>query len=293
MKTINPEFFITDKNWDKVINYARSAYDKLKAEIGGMAVMVEDELGDWHLHDPEIMKQEVSSGNCHLMKEHLADYYTRAAMKWKDSNFRFCWWHSHHTMDAFWSGTDKTAIEEYSDGDFSFALVVNLNGDYKFRVSMWKPLHKEEDVELIKVHTKKIPKKIEEEVLNMCEAETTSISKWKRPANQVSMFGTSEIQRVKSSMSAYNEVNSWNDSFTPRTNNAYDDAVDMIDKLNGKLISGEITYLDYVKSIAEFNQYSEVKLLITKEVELANKIHDPAVMFIDYETDTNIGDYFV
>ena len=39
MKITNPEFFITDKDWDKVLNYARAAYDHLKAEIGGMAVI--------------------------------------------------------------------------------------------------------------------------------------------------------------------------------------------------------------------------------------------------------------
>ena len=33
-------------------------------------------------------------------------------------------------MSAFWSGTDINAINEFSDGDLSFALVVNLKGEY-------------------------------------------------------------------------------------------------------------------------------------------------------------------
>ena len=99
-------------------------------------------------------------------------------------NFRFCWWHSHHTMSAFWSGTDKIAIDEFDEGDFSFALVVNLKGEYKFRVQMWEPIEAGEDIELgfINSPDTSVPKDIVEEVAVKCSEETytTYGTSWKQ-----------------------------------------------------------------------------------------------------------------
>ena len=51
-------FYITQKNWDKILGYAEEAYETEKSEIGGMSVMVEDKDGDWTLEQPVILKQE-------------------------------------------------------------------------------------------------------------------------------------------------------------------------------------------------------------------------------------------
>ena len=125
------EFYISKKDWDKIISYAGIAYDEFNAEIGGMAVVIQDKDNDWTIKDPVILDQVITAGNTHLNKESLAPYYTKMAKKYSKKNFRFCWWHSHHTMQAFWSGTDLATIDEFQDGDFSFALVVNLKGIIK------------------------------------------------------------------------------------------------------------------------------------------------------------------
>jgi len=142
--------YILKDSWDKIINYAKAAYHGEKAEIGGMSVVTQDKDGDWWIEDPQILNQEIAGTTCDLDKEDLAKYYTQMAVKYKDTNFRFCWWHSHHTMDAFWSGTDLSSIDEYGEGesDLSFALVVNLKEEYKCRISVWKPLQVHQDVEL-------------------------------------------------------------------------------------------------------------------------------------------------
>jgi len=144
------EIYIHKTCWDKIINYAKAAYHTEKAEIGGMAVVTQDKDGDWHIENPQIVKQEIAGTTCDLDKEELAMYYTKAAMKHKDDTFRFCWWHSHHTMEAFWSGTDLSSIDEYGEGDsdVSFALVVNLKQEYKCRISVWKPVVVHQDIEL-------------------------------------------------------------------------------------------------------------------------------------------------
>ena len=47
-------FYVTQKNWDKILGYAEEAYETEKSEIGGMSVMVEDGAGDWELQSPVI-----------------------------------------------------------------------------------------------------------------------------------------------------------------------------------------------------------------------------------------------
>jgi hypothetical protein len=172
------EFNISQENWDKIIDYARIAYDKYKSEIGGMAIVTKDPEGNWHVEDPVILKQEISRANTSIDKDELAKYYTKTALhmqeKWPELNYRFLWWHSHHTMEAFWSGTDHTAIEEFSDGDMSFALVVNLKQEYKFRISIWKPIEVAQDVTLniIGKEPAKLSNIMIKEVKDLCKEET-------------------------------------------------------------------------------------------------------------------------
>ena len=173
------EVLIHKESWDKIINYAKAAYVTEKAEIGGMAVVTQDKVGDWTIENPVILPQEIAGTTCDLDKEHLAKYYTEMAMKYSDQVFRFCWWHSHHTMDAFWSGTDLSSIDEYGEGDsdVSFALVVNLKEEYKCRISVWKPVEIHEDVDVVILDDKpeaEIPLEIVTEVKAKCRTRSLS-----------------------------------------------------------------------------------------------------------------------
>ena len=271
---MNIEFSIQEKAWNKVINYAASAYNQFKSEIGGMMVAIEDESGDWELKDPVIMKQRITPSNTHLDKEELAAYYTKAAMKYKKYNFRFCWWHSHHTMGAFWSGTDTDTIDEFSDGDFSFALVVNLKEEYKFRVSIWKPLEAHKDVELnILTKEKTVPKSIDKEVEALCEKEDYT-SYVKGNVQQGRLFPTSQVvQQDSVYVKLYNEI----------------------DKLHKKLALGEMTYASYTSRVEEINTLliaDDTGMLIKEvpEKELDNLIMvaTPAEFI---ENDDDMADY--
>ena len=191
------EVYIHKECWDKIINYAKAAYHTEKCEIGGMSVVIQDKDGDWKIQEPVILKQEIGGTTCDLDKEELAKYYTQMAVKYKDTNFRFCWWHSHHTMQAFWSGTDLSSIEEYGEGesDLSFALVVNLKEEYKCRVSVWKPVEIHQDVELNiigKDDTVEIPLDIVTEVKAKCETRTvtTTWNGYNKNTKQLSLGNT-------------------------------------------------------------------------------------------------------
>ena len=142
----NKKFWISQENFDKVIAYAESAYRQFKSEIGGQLVVLEDADGDYILEDPVILKQEISSGNCELDGEQLAIHYSKMIGK-HGNNVRHCWWHSHHTMGAFWSGTDDATILSHPANDWTLSLVVNLKKEYKLRIQFFSPFMHEENVE--------------------------------------------------------------------------------------------------------------------------------------------------
>jgi len=255
-------FYITQKNWDKILGYAEEAYRTEKSEIGGMSVMVEDKDGDWILEHPVILKQEISSGNTVLDKDALAEYYTKQALKMGKKNFRFCWWHSHHTMSAFWSGTDKTAIDEFDEGDFSFALVVNLKGEYKFRVSIWKPFAVHEDTELEVIGQKsRCTKKMREELSELCSKPTSTYGgTWKKNGHYNYTYGYKSTDQLAMRAeedprqerlpfrTTASETVAVGNKFTTFT-----DVVEEVDDINSELISGTISYRDYEKSMDILN----------------------------------------
>ena len=275
------EFYIEKKDWDKVISYAQAAWDEHRSEIGGMMVVVQDKDDDWQVQDPVILKQRISSGNTHLDKEELAKYYTKTAKKYKDNIFRFCWWHSHHTMSAFWSGTDTSTIDEFSDGDFSFALVVNLKEEYKFRVSVWRPMEVHEDVDLEILHADKTVKQsIINEVNKLCNKESYALERGivkssnnnilpPDPRHQTTLFE--------------NKVE----------DDEYIQLLTAVELLNDRLIKGEIGYVDYYNRLSDVNQQleatnSEYKVRIITQEDQQQLIYLNASDFIEMEEDPDV-----
>ena len=145
-------FYITEENWYKLQAWAKLAYDKDKNEISGLMTAIPQEDGRFELKDVEILKQENTGTNTDIEGQSVTDYKMKYAMKYKDKNMKYVWWHSHHTMGAFWSGTDENEIDAWENESFSLALVVNLKEEYKFRVSLWKanglPIKEHYDTEL-------------------------------------------------------------------------------------------------------------------------------------------------
>jgi len=310
-------FYITQKNWDKILGYAEEAYDTEKSEIGGMSVMVEDKDGDWTLEQPVILKQEITTGNTVLEKEALSRYYSKVGKKMGNKNFRFCWWHSHHTMSAFWSGTDITAIDEYSDGDFSFALVVNLKGEYKFRVSVWNPVEAHQDVELEIIDAKhRCTKKMKEEVKTLCSRPTSTYSgsySWRKEGDvwKGSYGYKSSDQLLKNAAedprqerlpfhstagqttSSGRKIPHINDFATPR---GFTDIVGEVDELNSDLIDGTIKYKVYAEAIGALNdelivEDSMYKVNLVREDQKDELLHILPAQLVVYDEMDMYGGY--
>jgi len=174
-KKEGPRFFIEKDTWKKVISYAESSYHQFKAEIGGQLVVIQDDEGDFILKEPVILKQEVTGGNCTMEAEALALHYSKMVNLYGDK-VRHCWWHSHHTMGAFWSGTDDATIMENRTNDFSLSLVVNLKEEYKLRVQFFYPIEHEENVTLHFLEDETIrDNNIDKEVKQLCSVPTYTV----------------------------------------------------------------------------------------------------------------------
>ena len=262
------KFYCGKKEWDKIISYARAAYDTMKTEIGGMALMVKDDENDWHLKEPVILKQNVTAGNTHLDKEALAEYYGRTAakmLKKKGITYKYLWWHSHHTMAAFWSGTDQDTIDEAEEmHDLSFSLVVNLKEEYKFRIALWKPIKVQQDVDLeIEAAQKSVSKTILTEVDALCTEEISSLSTY-RP-------GHSGFQRtIWSNYGKNKPVDA--DSLTKATAIDDDDivtkALEDVEKWIQKACDGTMKYEEFDKNLDKLSD----KVIETGEALIIKRI---------------------
>jgi hypothetical protein len=248
-------FSIKEKTFDKILNYAHYAKDKFKSEIGGMCVVLEDKDGDHELVDPVILKQTISGGNCVLDKDELAKYYTKADMKYNKQKYTFCWWHSHHTLGAFWSSTDTDTMEEASGSPISYSLVVSWDKEpygHIFRVSYWKPIvdHHDIKLEITDRKEKRIPKSIIKEVDDKCSTFVATKSNYiGSPLNRnYRGYGYTNYGIQNELFGDHLDLTEKED-----TTATYGIVLDEVDSLLNKLACGTINYHNYSYEIDKIN----------------------------------------
>jgi len=281
-------FYIQNNAWNKIIGYSEHAYETEKSEIGGMSVVVKDKDGDWEIKKPVILKQEISTGNTVLDKDALANYYTKTAKIMGDEEYRFCWWHSHHTMKAFWSSTDLKAIDEFNEGDFSFALVVNLKEEYKFRVSVWEPFEVHSDEELTIYGKTKVTKAIKKEVEALCTKEKPFT--YTRPTH---MYNGS-MKKSTTYADGWPEYDNQRrlplgEAMLTKKPKHVNEVIEDVDELNTDLIAGTISYPLYKEGIEKLNEelkkedsLYQVRLLPENQKE--KLLHLFPYKFVEYKT---------
>ena len=208
----NSKFWIHPDDFNQIIAYASSAYNQFKAEIGGQLIVVQDAEGDFILKNPVILKQTVSAGNCTLSASELAMHYAKMIQK-HGRTVRHCWWHSHHTMKAFWSGTDTDTILATPAKDWTVSLVVNLKKEYKLRIQFFAPFLHEENVDLnMMTLLNNSDNTTDAEVKKLCEQETVAVTR--HPVY------TTPYNHSSHGYGSYNGYNNYND---PYAVDAFDD----------------------------------------------------------------------
>ena len=250
----NKKFWISRENWNKVIAYAESAYRQYKSEIGGQLVVLEDKDGDYILEEPVILKQEISSGNCELDGEQLAIHYSKMIGK-HGNNVRHCWWHSHHTMGAFWSGTDDATILSHPAKDWTLSLVVNLKKEYKLRIQFFSPFMHEENVELNFLQEEyDVDDAIDKEVEELCTKETRVITYGGRgtKVNQGTLWTQPRIYNGYDSYGWLNDTDELEMTGVPI--DFFEQCVEKIDKLSDDLTDGSIKLKVFRKGVKSLNE---------------------------------------
>tara|TARA_R110000787_G_scaffold3780_1_gene14573 strand:+ start:1243 stop:2142 length:900 start_codon:yes stop_codon:yes gene_type:complete len=256
------EFYITQKDWKKVIDYAQASYDEFKSEIGGFLIATKDKDGDIILSTPEILEQEVTGGTTEMEKAAIADYYVKSAMKY-GKDVRFVWWHSHANMSAFWSGTDTNTMKEYKNDDWSAFLVVNIRGEYKFRVCIWNPITAHEDIELhiLDSKPKTVPKSIKDSVSKLCNKPVTVMTNYMKNGKQTSIYDKDEWDRDSYIHNYYG--NNYKSHFDRKQgfsgDKMYDSSLEILGEWNDLYTEGQFTFKEWLKEVKNWNKILKLK----------------------------------
>ena len=238
-------FYIPEKDWYKLQAWATLAYEEDKNEISGLMTAVPQKDGRFKLSDVEILKQENTGSNTELDGQAVTDYTMKQAMKYKNTNMKFVWWHSHHTMGAFWSGTDIKEIEAWENDSYSLALVINLKEEYVFRVSVWKangiPINKHYDTNLTIERSKpkiNITDKMLKEYKDKCEDKPIL-------RNSIHTFqGQLAYKKQDTMFQKENDL---------VMENYYKQAEKKLEHCMDGLVDGSMSFSDYKRNVKEIN----------------------------------------
>ena len=277
-------FYILQKDWKKVIDYAQASYDEFKSEIGGFMIAKRDKDGDIIVSSPEILKQEVTGSTTIMDKMSIADYYVKSAQA-HGTDIRFIWWHSHADMGAFWSGTDTETMKEYSKGDWSAFLVVNIREEYKFRICVWNPIEAYKDTELniINAKPKVISKTIKDSVSKLCSKPVTAITtnnkKWDT-GEQTSLYNQGygyygyDYYKDIPSHKVYNEL---------KDDSLFNTTVDHITNMNDLYTEGLFTFKDWFNEVKSWNKkLKEKKASFSISEFTENELHLECGFYTSY-----------
>ena len=288
-KNEKPKFIIQEKAWNTMQQYAQIAYEKDKNEISGLIPykLIEHPVSKdmvYELFDPVILKQENTGTTTELDGEAIRDYQIKAGMK-HGTDIKFCWWHSHHTMGAFWSGTDQNEIDAWENDSWSLALVVNLFQEYKLNVSVWQPIQYSEDVSLEIIRpVPKITKKQLKDYDELCSNKVSAVSTYSgwNKGSQVALW-----QQKTEDDYGINEMPplQWKNG---ESLNPYTELIEYIDETIGELIEkfceGSVDYAEYSKTIDTLNKALKKRNAKISIVKLAQgTVLEKAMTMQDWE----------
>ena len=217
---------ISSKNFDKMISYAQLAYKEYGSEISGMLPVIKKD-NKLVMCEPEILKQDCTPGTTDLDKDALSVYFNEKTTEYINlvpNNIIYCWWHSHHNMDAFWSGTDTSTINGFAQNGSIFAIVVNNKAEYKITYAEKRKVagvesivHSKVELEIENNNEDALLKEIKEKV-----SVERGASKYKGLASFVprsQVLADARQQSVFNKQTAYeeeidwSEEDQWNESF--------------------------------------------------------------------------------
>ncbi|MFH1211478.1 MAG: hypothetical protein V1659_00950, partial [Candidatus Woesearchaeota archaeon] len=108
-------------------------------EVSGMG-LVEKIKDMFVVTEIFLLKQECSYSTTEIDSEDLGKLMLELTRQGKEGSLKL-WWHSHGSMNAFWSTTDKHTARILSGSNWMFTAVVNKEGKIKISLDVSIPFH--------------------------------------------------------------------------------------------------------------------------------------------------------
>lgn len=127
-----PKIILDRMIYHKIMHWV----DKSSDEVSGLGTVVQQEDGSFKVIEVMLLPQKNTSGTTDIEAEDVAKamYELREA----EGSLNF-WWHSHVNMAVFWSGTDRSTIEEFGNagGQGGFVVATVFNKKYEMRSAVY------------------------------------------------------------------------------------------------------------------------------------------------------------
>lgn len=159
---IDIELVLPLQAYRKIMAYTMTA----DSEISGFAdVDYDKENRKLVVGEVYLLKQISSGAHTNIDEDVVSDFNLSLVKKGKTQMPRL-WWHSHHTMGVFFSGTDTDTMDYLENDSFIVALVVNQNREMRADFILNNPIKvKVENIPIhINVEYEEIPATILKEV---------------------------------------------------------------------------------------------------------------------------------
>jgi len=114
--------------------------DLVEGEVSGLGRSEIISPTEIMITDIFLLKQEVTSTNTEIDKDDLSKFLLEQNKSDQDVKTINVWWHSHDTMEAFFSTTDDDTASGFVTDGFIISIVTNKAGKFLGRIDFYKPL---------------------------------------------------------------------------------------------------------------------------------------------------------
>jgi len=108
-------------------------------EVSGLG-LVDEVDGGFLVTQVFLPRQECTPGGTELDQDWVAALLVTLEEEGIDSGQLRCWYHSHSSLNVFWSPTDEECIAGLVNDNYFLSLVVNKAGDMLARLDIFKPV---------------------------------------------------------------------------------------------------------------------------------------------------------
>ena len=169
---------ITKKAYLKMKYYIEGCEDEISGFGKVTKTLNEDNEEEFKITDIEIMKQTVSGVSAIIDEETIAKFlYEKTKRNQSTAPYRV-WWHSHATMNSFFSTTDDSTIDKSTEFPYLISIVSNHKHEIKARIDIFQPIRLTQEINIIieEDDDETLREKCEKEIKRKVKTNSSSIA---------------------------------------------------------------------------------------------------------------------